>query len=290
MSLLSRPKRSSVGAPGRSSARPPFPIWIRLLLASVVLCLVAGSAAAEAEEAPVEGDPWKWAASSGIDYSRGDYGLPDDTEMLYVPFGLRVKNDRFRFKITIPFLHISGADGVVCSGALTCVGGDGATESGLGDVYMSAGYTYEPANPDLPIFEFSFKVKLPTANENKGLGTGEADYKLQVEVAQTFDFFTPFLSAGYRFVGEPSGFDLNDTASTSLGADFRINDFLNIGGSYDWRESASPSAGDIHEAFGYVSLLAYERFVVTPYWVAGMSQNSPDYGLGLQLTVRIAGY
>ena len=48
-------------------------------------------------------DALSLTATTGIDYSKGDYGTGVDTEILIVPFSLRYKTGDLRLSATIPW-------------------------------------------------------------------------------------------------------------------------------------------------------------------------------------------
>ena len=51
--------------------------------------------------------------------------------------------------------------------------------------------------------DLGFKMKLPTADEQVGLGTGETDYAFQADFFKPFGATTLFGSIGYRIYGDP---------------------------------------------------------------------------------------
>ncbi len=54
-----------------------------------------------------------WSLSSGISFSRGDYGEVVDTEVVSVPVSLRYRRGNWRFKVTLPWVHISGPGSLI---------------------------------------------------------------------------------------------------------------------------------------------------------------------------------
>ncbi len=258
---------------------------------SVIIALLLGSLAnANDEDAQ---PPWwrlaqgEWRLSTGVDYSTGDYGESKDTDIFYVPVGLRYSRDAWTFKVTVPYLRTDGPGNVVGAGDSGVVIEDmensTATQSGIGDVVTSVTYTL----PCLAKYDFfvdvTGKVKFGTGSESKGLGTGENDYYAQVDLAKTFWRFTPLVTAGYRFVGEPSNTDLDNVWYGSAGTDFRLTKSSSIGVLYDYREGSSPTADSSSEVFAYLSHRFSPSFSVTVYGAKGLDDGSPDANAGLQL-------
>jgi len=69
----------------------------------VLAALALASATARAGDSPRS---TQISVSTGFDYSRGDYGESADTEIWYVPFGLKVEHDPWILRVTVPYLRI----------------------------------------------------------------------------------------------------------------------------------------------------------------------------------------
>ena len=44
--------------------------------------------------------------STGVEYSSGTYGGTDDLEEMYVPLTMRIDNQRFGLRLTVPYLRV----------------------------------------------------------------------------------------------------------------------------------------------------------------------------------------
>lgn len=270
--------------------------WVAFCVLVAVL-VVSSPARAEDSEAPswFEGE---LKVGVGVDYSRGDYDEAVDTEMVFVPFSLAYQLDSFaltptprdqlELKLVVPYVWLDGA----------ITAGDKSTEQedGIGDVHIGASYLYYPVEDRLPAVELSFLTKLPTADEDDGLGTGKTDYTLQLTLFQRYGDLVPFASGGYRFIGKNRpDFSLRDGATARVGTSWIVCQRVALGVSYDWRDAISKRtennnlvrADDAHEitVFGTVQLGSGLR--VAPYGVAGLADGSPDFAVGLQLSWTI---
>lgn len=149
-------------------------------------------------------------------------------------------------------------------------------------------------------------MKLPTADEDDGLGTGETDYSFQVDLSKGFGDFTPFATIGYKVRG-----DLDDGYFFSIGGGWRLTPAVTAGLIYDYSEASvdsrldpgpdgiidtppgAPLAGDdllnsvenSRELVPYLNFKLNDRMSLQSYGVIGLSNNAPDYGLGTQLSV-----
>src|SRR5690606_24082214 len=121
--------------------------------------------------------------TTGFDFSHGDYGASRDTDLWYVPTSINYDLGPWRFSASVPYVHIDGPGAVVAGDGGGVVVGPGTgvstSASGLGDVVGAVSYLIRPSSPYIPFIELAARVKAPTANEDKGLGTGEFDTTLQ---------------------------------------------------------------------------------------------------------------
>jgi len=228
-----------------------------------------------------------WKVSTGIDYSSGDYGDSEDTEILYIPFNIAYATGPWTAKVTIPWVQIKGPGGVVGAGDGGVVLGGGATqvetESGLGDIWTSLSYSVEAIPSDLFFLDLVGKVKIPTAGEDKGLGTGEFDYTLQADFFKALGKLTPMATIAYKIKSDPDGYELDNVFYLSAGADYKLTEEMNIGATLDFQEASTDSSDDALEVFSYLGYRLDEDWRFTVYGYAGLSDGSPDAGGGLQV-------
>ncbi len=257
------------------------------------------------ERARAEGIPdWlrgELSTSAGLDYSTGDYGDPEDTDIWYAPFTLAYlfddaptpyRNDQLELKVTVPYVRVSGPFPI--DGGRPADSADDGTGSGsgggLGDILIRGTYIVFPPRREspLPALELSGRVKIPTADDNDNLGTGEPDYTIQLDAYRKVWRLVPFGTIGYRFAAQSGEFDLRDYLFASVGASARLASWLSAGLIYDWRDAASKNTRDSHEISPYASIRIRPDLSLNPYGVVGLSNGSPDYGLGVVLRARVA--
>lgn len=224
----------------------------------------------------------------GFDYSRGDYGFSRPTEVFSVPVNLIYEHDRWIVRATVPYLSVKGPASVVeGSGPLVAAPGRPITkyQSGVGDSLVAVTYHAHPVPGELNV-DLTGRVKLPTADDAKGLGTGETDYYAQADLYQTFGNTTPFVSVGYRFMGTNAIYPLKDGAYVSLGASYRLTPATAIGAAYDWRSRIIAAAPNASDMIVFVSTNPNDRWNVLGYVLAGFNEASPDLGLGGAVTYK----
>lgn len=247
-------------------------------LAIALLCVCTHIAVAESPQLKV---------TAGLDYSTGDYGDVEDTEILFVPVTASYLVYPWTLKVTVPYLRIEGP-GVVAGDAADVVVGDDrvTTGEGLGDVVAGVLYSLDPFAEGRVFLDLTAKIKLPTADEQDGLGTGEPDYTLQADLARAAGAWVPFATLGYQFLGSSASFDLNNRAFFSLGADCAVNARHHVGVVYDYRQASSDSGEAGSEGTLYASRKISDAWSVSGYVVRGFSEGSPDWGAGAQVSRR----
>lgn len=264
----------------------------QLIRLSALMCigvvLVSGTVLAQTGDASVSQSV---SLSTGIDFTTGEYGGVDDIEDTYVPLTLSIARGRLGYRLTVPYLSVRAPSGTLFTdpGGQPIPGtGTRTTESGLGDVVGSV-TLYDVINNrnNAIAMDLTGKVKLATADENKGLGTGEHDYSLQADFYKFFDRFTLLASAGYKVRGDPIGVDLENVFLASAGGIYQFRSQTRLGVIYDYRESAFATGEAIREVTGFVSKRLNDTWRLQFYLVNGQSDSSPDWGGGIMLKAAL---
>lgn len=233
----------------------------------------------------------QFSLGAGFDYSTGKYGTSTTTDMLYIPVVAKYETDDLTLKLTVPYLRVSGTSSGVIRGMgrvgrgssmMTTTTTTKNSASGLGDIVAAAGYTVY--DQDALSLDVVGKVKFGTANSNTGLGTGENDYSAQVDGYYDIDRTTVFATAGYRIVGKPAGLTLNNVAFGEIGASRKINDKTSAGIMLDVAQSASPAGTGPVEVTAFASRKLSETLKVQVNVLKGLSDGSPDTGVGAMVT------
>ena len=258
-------------------------------LIAIVTAIAAAWPVHAAEAATPTRPASRLGVSTGFDWSTGDYGESLSTEIWYVPLNVRYEWRHWLFRVTLPYIRVTGPGNVVVGGDGVIVAGTqtrSETRDGIGDVIAGVTYRLDPPLPALPYLDFTVKAKFPTASKSAGLGTGEFDTTLQLDITKPLGSFTPFATLAYRFVGDPPGTPLHNTLAATLGFDWRFTRELSAGLYYGWRQTASDSLGDAHDLVPYASWKVGRHLTIGPYVEVGLSTAAPDVGVGLQLGFR----
>ena len=284
------------------------------LLLSMAVFSVSISEAAETlvpGEAQIPGEPQmvsqerrpkvSWQAGVSGYFATGKYGTDVRTDTLYVPAMLRRLFDNGDITLVIPYVTVTSNCGVtLVSGAPFRTGGlcrpgpngtfpSRVTESGLGDILLIGRYyvytEYEPGW--LPSIMLTGRVKAPTADKDRGLGTGEFDEGfgggLTKLVTQSFVLFA---DGGYTITGKPANASLRNIWSYDAGAGYYFTPALL--GSVFYEESRALVSGFVNprDIFAGLSWTITPVFRVNAGFIKGVSHGAPDYGGSLGVSYR----
>jgi len=247
-------------------------------------------------------DSGRFSLSAGADYSSGKYGTDTTTDIWSVPVAAAYQTDRWTFKLTVPYINISGAGNVIPGvgkvnngnpkgrgrgngGGTTPAPGTAASgsASGLGDITASAGYELFGSADRTFGLDLTGKVKFGTADENKGLGTGKNDYGLSLDTYKVSGGWTAFGGVGWMKYGSSQYIQLKNGFNANIGADYKLGASDNIGAYYYYRERIADSGAAQSELTGYWNHKFNDSLRVQAYALAGFADGSPDYGVGASL-------
>ncbi len=219
-------------------------------------------------------------------YFTGEFGSGIRTDITYIPLILTARTERQEFRLTVPFLSISTSEPVTFTGGEVIGGPPGGkggrgstTESGLGDVLVQEEVYFVEGSAVRPWISGIAYVKLPTADETKGLGTGQADYGPGAAIIQPLGrHLTLMADARYVFRGRPAGTDYRNTLWLSAGVQHRLSAVSSISLFYDDRQSVLSTRENLRDvSLGYDRHLS-GSVVFRSAVYAGLSNTAEDFG------------
>lgn len=244
----------------------------------------------------------------GVDFATGDYGSGASTEFISVPLIVDLyPTERLDLEMVIPWVYQTNGDnafgtvmpyrqGYARGTAATAAGtrfqsgpggsmgaaasGSTGSASGLGDITLTAGYILIPEGSVAPRVRPLLYVKLPTADEDKGLGTGEFDMGGGLSLDKWIGDWRPFGEAVWIVQGSSDLYATKDYLSyeAGLGRQFTPSLYAAILG-----RGATPPADDSDAPLEirFKGIYAVGVVALEGYAGAGLSDASPDFAAGL---------
>jgi len=236
---------------------------------------------------PPRSEPGEFGISIGAEYTSGKYGGTARTDIGYFPLTLRYETERWLWWATIPYLVVKGPGDVVIIGG----GGMGGhmtttttttrrTESGIGDINAGASYRLLTQTKNRPALDLAGKVYFGTADETKGLGTGENDYAVQLGLAKNISVWSLSGTAGYLVTGDPAGITYKDVFYGQLDAELNF-DRNSVGAMLEVQEAIVAGGDAPTQLTGYLTRRLDKHSKLTGYLLRGLSDASPDWGVGV---------
>ncbi len=215
---------------------------------------------------------------TSVIYARGSYGLPTDTDIWMVMAAPTYETSDYRLQLSLPYLWLKGP--------ASAAGGVGAaaasrSESGIGDVAVTGTWKLAPA--DGWYTSVGAKVKFPTADDTKGLGTGQTDAAFQFDVTKKFGDFTPYATVGYQFLGRSTLYPMKDGAFATVGFLTPVSDEATFGIGGNWRQPTFTGGKSAEELMAFVQQKISDSSHFQIFVLHGFTDASPSFALGATL-------
>jgi len=245
--------------------------------------------------------------SLGFDFASGNYGTSQTSDSYSIPLIIGYNpSERLDFSLEIPYLYQSGGSTVSLGGmrfpmqtsgssggtsgsGMGGIGGMGGgstttsgtnSQTGLGDITLTAGYMLRPESATAPMLRPIVYIKAPTADENKGLGTGAFDFGGGLSVGKVFGHWSAYAETLYVAPGSTSAYKPDNYWTYQGTVSYQLTRRLNTGLAVSGATAAfagNSAALEVRLRSGY---RLSERGSVGVYLGQGLSDSSPDYTAG----------
>lgn len=228
-----------------------------------------------------------WRLGAAAVYETGKYGTDVRTDSLYIPFTATRYYRYGEVSAVFPWLRQSTTGEVSRVGGLPVrVRPRGApapvskAQSGPGDVLLTGSLDLRREPRDAFDLAAVASIKLPTADEKKGLGTGEMDEGFGLRFAKDMaGSWTLLLDGYYTIVGEPAGTDYNSQLALDAGFYRKVGKGLGLTVLYETRSALVSGSPDPRDLYGLLVYDAPEGLRYSGGLTLGLSDGSPDLGL-----------
>lgn len=281
--------------------------WRRILLAATVGAVMAPTLHAA-----------QLQLSTGVEYTRGDYGELTATEAFIVPFSARVSFGSLSLRASVPWLSVRGPadiapvvddDGVERgsdrghgrhgngpNGSGAGVGGGAEaddftadrTAQGLGDVTLSTAWSFRDIGGTWLYVDVTGRMRLPSGDRARGLGRGTTDYATLAEFGWNGDRGGVFVMGGRQYLESTATVRRRDTWQGSAGGWVNVGRKSLVGAQGNWRQASTAAGVDSRSVDVFVNVGLAAGWRVDVSGGAGLSKASADYAVGLGITWRSA--
>ncbi|MCP9440458.1 MAG: transporter [Nitrospira sp.] len=280
-----------------------------------------GLAADPVDKRPQPASERNWQIGLTPSYSSGNFGTNTTSEFVYVPFSVRRYFRDGDVSLVIPFVSVTS------NGTATLVGGQpiqtlpgrclkkGGTEidtdkpeclallkagqgiagraaqkvtnSGLGDIILRGRYYLVEERDYVPLIAITGRLKIPTASEGKGLGTGALDHGYGVEISKLIgEKWLAFLDGGYNFIGNPDGVELQNQYWYDVGAGYYFTKNLLASVYFEEYRALVPGLVNIRDFFFAMNYKASAAWRFNGGVAVGVSNGAPDYVVSIGTSYR----
>lgn len=298
-----------------------------VIVVAIVGCIAAfhpktAAAAAKEKNGPEQrpSSQQNWQIGFTPSYSSGNFGTDTTNQFVYAPMSVRRLFRDGDVTLVIPFVSVTS------NGTTTLVGGQptpignncfrhGGTEfrldkpecvallnagqlvvgqaaqkvthSGLGDIILRGRYYVVEEKDYVPLIALTARMKLPTASESKGLGTGAFDHGYGVEMSKLLSQkWIAFLDGGYNFIGDPDGRELQNQYWYDIGAGYYLTKDLLASVYFEEYRSLVADLVNIRDFFFAFNYKASAAWRFNGGLMVGVSNSAPDYALSLGTSYR----
>jgi hypothetical protein len=264
----------------------------RLFSAIAVLTLGSGPLwAQEPREDEARSD--RLSLNLGLGRFEGEYGLPEETTFDVVNFSARWYLPRGQIQVSVPYLRLAGPTGVQLVGGQPVVvpdefGEHEREESGLGDTVAQGEYYLRTGSTTSPWVIGRLRLKVPTGDDEKRLGTGAADVEIGLGLVRQYGTLTWLADIGYTAVGSSSTFDLKNVFRVGTGVSRSLGERMS---GYLYLENRTNAVERSDDRRSFIvgverSLDPAQRLRLSVSMFVGLTDATEDLGLYLNLGRR----
>ena len=244
-----------------------------------------------------------WQVGFSPSYLKGDYGTDSTTTITYLPVSVRRLFDNGDVTFIMPYLCVAS------NGAVTLVGGVpnrvnqngnggsggsgggkgkkpgnvepvSSTDCGIGDLILRGRYFLVEERDWIPTIAVTGRIKMPTADASRGLGTGEFDEGAGLEVYKKLSGqWWGFMDSGYTLIGDPSDVNLRNQWYYDLGVGYDLTKNLLLSMYYEEYRALIAGLSNPRDLLFSLNYKASDLLRFNAATLVGLSDGAPDYGL-----------
>lgn len=220
-----------------------------------------------------------WVVNMGTYSLKGDYGRDANTTIHMIPISLAYRYNQWQYQLSTGYLWLDGDQSVITENAQSQ---SSVKETGAADSTLSVKYRFKKLRRYPLYLSATAKIKFPTADRKKKLGTGKRDSELRLAAYWGFQGWWGVMDLGHKYRKEPRNTDLKNSSQLIIGGLGAIDSQNTAGVSAKFREQAQPGKDSVREITGFLSHKINPQNTITLLATKGFSDASPDWGIGTQ--------
>lgn len=273
----------------------------RLYLMSLLLVQTALAYALETKKSDVS--PYDgYSFTTGLEYENGDYGTADSTDLWRIPLGLQYRSGQYTFGASTALLSAKSTGTIIVSSdrmtmkvntppqakvTMGTPGSGSSSATGIDDIDLYATYRL-PRDKDSDIrYHVSVVYKLATADADKGLGTGENDIAFEGGLLTSYKDVLLMGILGYQINGDSATVDYKDVWYTDLSVIYPVKPDRSLGATLYLAQTATPGFDAPADLTLFLNQELDKRRDLYFYVLFGLSDGSPDLGIGADITFKL---
>jgi hypothetical protein len=224
---------------------------------------------------------------TGLEYKTGDYGTPDTTRVWSIPLNYSYRRGQYGLFASVSYLSAeSTGDEIIVDSKMTkkkaqqTATTTGSSASGFGDIVVAGTYYFPTDYKKAFSYRATGILKLGTADESEGLGTGETDVAFEGGAVKVLDEYKLAFTFGYEINGDSRVYEYNDVFYGSVGLTRQLLRKRQVGGAVYVSEAVTPGGDEPLEISGFYRHPLSQLQDLYFYAGAGLSDASPDFMLG----------
>ena len=198
-------------------------------------------------------------------YARGEFTIGQEADLYHLQLTYGEVHESYDMSVTAPYLFLKDTTG---------------NYSGLGDVVVRAGTMLEKNASSSQGLYGSVAIKLPTASESKGLGTGKVDLGGFLSYTHELLDMNLTVMGGYIITGDSPTQKYEDVLVYGAGLSKFIIPWY-FYGSVEGRQKLLATESDLLDLnAGFFYQLKTQQFLKAEGYI-GLNSSTPDYGISI---------
>lgn len=161
------------------------------------------------------------------------------------------------------------------------------TACGVGDLILRGRYYLVDEHDGVPTIAVRGHLKIPTADADRGLGTGRFDEGAGIEISKTLiGDLIGFIDGGYTFIGDPRLINFNNQWWYDVGLGYDVSAKVNLSVFYEEYRAIVPGLANPRDVLIAMNVKGSGGWRYQASTMVGLSNGAPDYAVTVGISRR----